>query len=241
MRELTDYGDFASRHRRSNETDELRLFEKFHAADLLLRSGLDTYLDTTLSTVSGEQIHADACGVEPESGQLTLVFCETTAPDDSFWPTLRIVANSDNAKAIVLSTTSLDDSIVESHVPGVLGAGKIQVKNIGWFEDNLEKSLQETLRLIELLGNETRIRMMAPLFQKSTGKKELRTRINPKLVYSNLNTLSEAGLVDESEQGGYELSTFGKTVLGEFIVFLEKTRRILDESKYPEVKQSGRR
>ncbi|HZY93551.1 MAG TPA: hypothetical protein VFE98_01665 [Candidatus Bathyarchaeia archaeon] len=239
---MTDYGDFASRHRKSNEADELRLFERFHAADLLLRAGLDTYLDTTLSTVNGgQQIHADACGVEPESGQLTLVFCETAAPDDSFWPVLQIVAQSDNAKAIILSTTFLSDSIVKSHVPGVLEAGKVQLKNIGWFEDNLEKSLQETLRLIELLGNETRIRMMAPLFQKSTEKKELRARINPKLVYSNLNTLSEAGLVDESEQGRYELSLFGKTVLGEFIAFLEKTRRILDESKYAEVKQSGRR
>jgi len=236
------YGDFASHYRRSNETDELLVFEKFHAADLLLRAGLDTYLDATLFTVNGgKRIHADACGVEPDSGLLTLVFCETTTPDDSFWPMLRIVADSDNAKAIVLSTTPLDNSIVKSHVPGGLEAGKVQLKTIGWFEDNLEKSLQETLQLIELLVNETRIRMLAPLFHKSTGKKELRARINPKLVYSNLDTLSEAGLVDESEKGRYELSPFGKTVLGEFIAFLEKTRRILDESKYPEVKQSGRR
>ena len=234
---MIDYGDFATRHRSSNDTDELRLFEIFHAADLLLRAGLDTYLDTTLSTVNGtRRIHADACGVEPDSGQLTLVFCETATPDDAFWHNLRIVAESDNAKAIVLSTRSLSDSNLKSHVPGALEAGKVQLKNIGWFEDNLEKSLQETLRLIELLGNETRIRMMTPLFQKSTGKKELRARINPKLVYSNLNTLSEAGLVDESEQGRYELSLFGKTVLGEFIAFLEKTRRILNESKDAEVK-----
>jgi hypothetical protein len=224
------------------ETDELHFFEIFHAADLLLREGLDTYLDTTLSTVNGRQrIHADLVGVDPRSGHLTLVFCETAIPDDSFWTTLQIVAESDNATAILLSTSPLKDSIIKSHIPGVLEAGKVQLKNIGWFEDNLEKSLQETLRLIELLGNETRMRMMAPLFQKSTGKKELRARINPKLVYSNLNTLSAAGLVDQSEGGRYELSLFGKAVLGEFIAFLERTRRILDESKYSEVKQSGRR
>lgn len=199
-------------------------------------------MDTTLSTVNGaKRIHADACGIDPDTGLITLVFCETGAPDDSFWPMLQIVTESDNTKAIVLSTTSLDDSIVKSHLPGGLEAGKVQLKTIGWFEDSLGKSLQETLRLIELLVNETRMRMLAPLFYKKTGKKELRAHINPKLVYSNLNTLSEAGLVDESDQGRYELSPFGKTVLGEFIAFLERTRRILDESKYPEVKQSGRR
>src|SRR5439155_18850368 len=43
-------------------------------------------------------------------------------------------------------------------------------------------------------------------------------------------------LLDESIEGAYELSQFGKTVLAEFITFLEKTRKTLNESRTREVK-----
>ena len=116
----------------------------------------------------------------------------------------------------------------------------MQVETLGWFEDTLEQTLQQTLRTIELLVNETRMRMLAPLLQKSALKREFRARINPKLVYHNLTALSEAGIVDEPVEGTYELSQLGKTVLPEFIAFLEKTRKTLDDYRHKEVKSIGR-
>ena len=80
------------------------------------------------------------------------------------------------------------------------------------------------------------MRMLAPLFQKTGAKRDYRSKINPKLVYKNLSVLVEAGLVDEMQGGTYELSQFGKSILAEFITFLEKTRKTLDSvSKQKEV------
>jgi len=75
------------------------------------------------------------------------------------------------------------------------------------------------------------MRMLAPLLEKSEAKRNYRTRINPKLVYHNIAALSDAGLLDESNEGTYDLSQLGKTILTEFITFLEKTRKTLGESK----------
>src|SRR5438094_137563 len=113
-------------------------------------------------------------------------------------------------------------------------AGKNEVH--GWFGDTFQETFRETLGLIELLGNETRMRMLAPLLERSGAKRDYRTRINPKLVYHNISALSDAGLLDENIEGAYELSQFGRTILAEFITFLEKTRKTLDESRAREVK-----
>lgn len=232
VNDILDYASFAAQHRSPSDTNELHVFEKYQAARMLLTAGFETLLDPQIvSDKDKTRSKVDSAGIDPDTGNITVVFCATSRPDESLWQSLRTIARSDNANAIVLSPEDVDEAAVRKQIPGALENGKISLETIGWFEDNLESTLQETIRMLELLVNETRIRMLAPLFQKSTAKKEYRTRINPKLVYENLNSLSEAGLVDESQQGTYALSQFGKTMLGEFITFLEKTRRILDESK----------
>jgi DNA-binding transcriptional ArsR family regulator len=130
----------------------------------------------------------------------------------------------------------LDQPALRESVRVALERGKATMEVLGWFDDTFEETFRETLGLIELLGNETRMRMLVPLLEKSGAKKDYRTRINPKLVYHNISALSDAGLVDENSEGTYELSQFGKTILAEFITFLEKTRKTLDESKIREVK-----
>lgn len=72
------------------------------------------------------------------------------------------------------------------------------------------------------------MRMLVPLFRKAGAKKDYRAKINPKLVYQNLSVLLEAGLVDEFDEGTYELSEPGKSILAEFITFLDKARKTLD-------------
>lgn len=229
---ILDYASFAAKHRRPTDINELQTFEKFHAARMLLTTGFDVFLDAqVVPGKDNKPIKVDAAAIDPQTGNITLVFCESSTSSESLWPALQVVARSSNTNAIVLSSKGLDETTLRTQVPGALESGRVSLETIGWFEDDLETNLQETLRMMELLVNETRIRMLAPLFQKDTAKKDYRERINPKLVYSNLTSLSEAGLVDESLQGTYQLSQFGKTILGEFITFLEKTRRILDESK----------
>ena len=128
---------------------------------------------------------------------------------------------------------------IDHELPAPLN-DKVRIETLGWFEDTLDPTLQDALRTIDLLANETRMRMMAPLLHKSAMKKDLRARINPKLVYHNLWALSEAGLVAEPVEGTYELSSLGTTVLAEFIAFLERTRKTLNDHKHEEVKSIGR-
>jgi DNA-binding transcriptional ArsR family regulator len=172
---------------------------------------------------------------------LVVVFCSAGLPEDSVWKNVRLISQSQNAQSLILSPEEIDPDLIEEEAPRALDMGKIQIETLGWFEDTLERTLQQTLRTIELLVNETRMRMLAPLLQKSALKRDFRARINPKLVYHNLTALSEAGIVDEPVEGTFELSQLGKTVLPEFIAFLEKTRKTLDDYRNKEVKSIGRR
>ena len=232
--DVLDYGTFSRRHRDATESNELRLFEKFHAARLLLREGSDVYLDSKLAADNGSStIQADVCGIKGD--QMTLVFCTSAMPEESTWLAIRTVNQAANVRSVILSPEVLETGEVRKQLPGILENEKVKFETLGWFDDTLEETFQRTLKLIELVVNETRMRMLAPLFQKPGVKREYRARINPKLVYHNLTALSEAGLVDEPIEGTYELSPLGRIVMGEFISFLEKTRRTLDDYREKEV------
>ena len=184
-------------------------------------------------------IKADVAGVK--NGEMIVAFCSASLPEDSVWNSVRLISQSQNARSLILSPEEISPDLIEEEVPRGLDMGKLQIETLGWFEDTLEQSLQQTLRTIELLVNETRMRMLAPLLQKSALTRDFRARINPKLVYHNLTALSEAGIVDEPVEGTFELSQLGKTVLPEFIAFLEKTRKTLDDYRNKEVESIGRR
>jgi DNA-binding transcriptional ArsR family regulator len=172
---------------------------------------------------------------------MIVAFCSASLPEDSVWNSVRLISQSQNARSLILSPEEISPDLIEEEVPGGLDMGKLQIETLGWFEDTLERTLQQTLRTIELMVNETRMRMLAPLLQKSALTRDFRARINPKLVYHNLTALLEAGIVDEPVEGTFELSQLGKTVLPEFIAFLEKTRKTLDDYRNKEVKSIGRR
>ncbi len=184
-------------------------------------------------------IEADVAGVK--NGEMIIAFCSASLPEDSVWTSVRLISQSQNARSLILSPEEISPDLIEEEVPRGLDMGKLQIETLGWFEDTLERTLQQTLRTIELLVNETRMRMLAPLLQKSALTRDFRARINPKLVYHNLTALSEAGIVNEPVEGTFELSQLGKTVLPEFIAFLEKTRKTLDDYRNKEVKSIGRR
>ena len=209
------------------------------ASRMLLSNGFDTYLDPVMRRDDDDSaIQADLCGIKKE--EIILAFCSASLPEERVWNSIRLISQSQNARSLILSPEEIAPDLIEEEAPGALNRGKVQVETLGWFDDTLERTLQQTLRTIELLVNETRMRMLAPLLQKSALKREFRARINPKLVYHNLTALSEAGIVNEPVEGTYELSQLGKTVLPEFIAFLEKTRKTLDDYRHKEVKSIGR-
>ena len=226
-----DYRTFRNRFPGQINTTELQRFEHFYAARSLLDQGMETYLNAIISDKGGtSRVKVDTCGVAGDS--ITVVCCEGEEADPSLGSILGLVSRADNAQAIILAPPSLDISGFEEKLPDAFRGGKIVLESLGWFQDHLDKTLRETLRLVDLLGNETRIRMLTPLFRKSSGAREYRATINPKLVYQNLPILLEARMVRETE-GNYELSDLGKTILGEFITFLEKTRKALDQATTP--------
>jgi len=209
------------------------------ASRMLLSNGFDTYLNPVMRRDDDNStIVADLCGIKKE--EIIVAFCSASLPEETVWNSIRLISQSQNARSLILSPEEIAPDLIEEEAPGALNRGKVQVETLGWFDDTLEQTLQQTLRTVELLVNETRMRMLAPLLQKSALKREFRARINPKLVYHNLTALSEAGIVDEPVEGTYELSQLGKTVLPEFIAFLEKTRKTLDDYKHKEVKSIGR-
>lgn len=231
---VLDYETFARRYHEAQDIRGLKLFEKFITASKLIREGYDTYLDPSFKPNDNTpSFHADAGGVKDK--EILVAFCTTTEPDEKLWNAMKQVSASDNARAVIVSVHGVDDEAVEVRVPGAIGNGKIEIEALGWFDDTLEEALRQTLRTIELMVNETRMRMLAPLLGKSALKKEFRARINPKLVYHNIAELSKAGILDEPSQGTYELSRMGETVLAEFLLFLERTRRTLDDQKHEEV------
>jgi len=209
------------------------------ASRMLLSNGFDTYLNPVMRRDDDNStIVADLCGIKKE--EIIVAFCSASLPEETVWNSIRLISQSQNARSLILSPEEIAPDLIEEEAPGALNRGKVQVETLGWFDDTLERTLQQTLRTIELLVNETRMRMLAPLLQKSALKREFRARINPKLVYHNLTALSEAGIVNEPVEGTYELSQLGKTVLPEFIAFLEKTRKTLDDYRHKEVKSIGR-
>jgi len=233
--DILDYNTFSRRHQNPIDKSELRQFERFHAARLLISQEMDTYLDAKLTPDdSSNAMTVDVCGTK--DGSLKVMFCQTSGLDERLAKSIQTINESQNASAVILLPRELDQPALRESMRIALERGKATMEVIGWFDDTFEETFRETLSLIELLGNETRMRMLAPLLEKSGAKKDYRTRINPKLVYHNISALSDAGLLDENNKGTYDLSQIGKTILAEFITFLEKTRKTLDESKIREVK-----
>jgi hypothetical protein len=230
---VLDYETFARRFHEPQDIRGLKLFEKFVIASKLIREDYETYLNPILKLDDNTTLKADAGGIKED--EILVAFCTTDEPDEQQWNAVQQVSKSENARALIVSAHGIDSDTIEERVPGAIDKGKIEVEALGWFEDTLEETLRQTLRTIELMVNETRMRMLAPLLQKSALKKEFRARINPKLVYHNIAELSKAGILDEPSQGTYELSRMGETVLAEFLMFLERTRRTLDDQKHEEV------
>src|SRR5712691_4480275 len=180
--DILDYKIFARKHQNPTEKSELKQFERFHAARHLISQEMDTYLDAEL-TADGpsRSLTVDVCGVK--NGILTAVFCQTAGLDELLAKSIETINESQNASAVILLPRELDQPALKESMRVALERGQATFEELGWFGETFAATFRETLVFIELLGNETRRRILSPLLEKSGAKKDYRIRINPRLVY----------------------------------------------------------
>jgi DNA-binding HxlR family transcriptional regulator len=230
-RDIMHYGTFRRRFGK-NEGEgesELDLAERFHAARILFERGNDhVYIEVPLRTEgpssgSSTKITADVCGVTNED--LTLVFCVTSAPDEELFEKLRVVEDASNARAVVLYPFSASPL----HLPRIRTEyRKLDVARVPWLDEQIDNTFREVIQMVEMFANQTRVRMLTPLLEKGFKKRDYRRVINPKLLYENLATLLESGIINEAEDESYRLTQFGSDLFGEYLAFLERVRRVIE-------------
>jgi len=228
-RDIIDYGAFRSRFRKDKTESELHLAERFHAAKILFERGNErVYAEVPLRTEgshprSPARITADLCGVNGE--ELTLVFCETSQPTEEFLEKLSVVEKAANTRAVILCPSS---ARLSRFLTTRSEHKKLDFAQFPWLDEQISDAFREVMEMVELLANQTRVRMLTPLLERGFRKRDYRRVINPKLLYENLANLLESGIIDEAEDESYRLTGLGSDLLGEYLAFLERVRRVIE-------------
>jgi hypothetical protein len=229
---VVNYTAFRDDFRTRENESELHLLEKFHAARVLSQDGdVDTFIDPVLYDPEkhSHRVTADLAGVE--EGNLTAVFCETEPPGESLIRNLELLDEAENSKAVVVYPFKVDPGQIDAKFRESINNGKFMIEHLNWSDRSLERAFREALELMDLLCNETRVKMLLPLLEKPQGKKHFREEINPKLIYENVPLLRTHKLIDELSDDLYDLTPIGKTILCEYLAFVEKVRRLLGEER----------
>ena len=228
---VVNYTAFREDFRTDEDESEIHLLEKFHAARVLSQSGdVDTFVGPILYDPDkhSHRFTADLAGVE--GGTVTAVFCETRAPDEALLKDLGVIDEAENSKAVVVYPSRVNSNSIDSKFPDAVDSGKFVIEHLNWRDRGLERAFREALELMDVLCNETRVKMLLPLLEAPQGKKNFREGINPKLIYENVPLLRAHKLIDELSDDLYDLTPIGKTILGEYLAFVEKVRDLLEKA-----------
>ena len=229
---MLDYMAFRETFGSQNDETELHMLEKFHAARSMVQRGFqDTFVSATLRTVprTNRVLDVDVCGID--HGNLNLVFCETDPISESLFQRLELVEGAENANATLLFPSRIDTNEISERFPEAVRSGKFEVQQLPWRERSIDSTFREALEIMDLLGNETRVRMLVPLLERPHGKRHYRAEINPKLVYENVTSLLTHRFIDELEDDTYGLTRTGRQIFCEYMAFVERVRRVLEENK----------
>ena len=230
-KQTIDYKAFEDKFRKSKET-ELQTFEKFYAVRHLLEQGCSRiFVDVSLITSVGNGdkqilLSADVCG--ENDGEILVAFCETMRPTKRLIEKLETLAAAENARAVVLYPFTIDTTNLIQRFPSLFETGKFTLEQVSWLNDESEDVFKNALDLVTLLGNRTRVRMLLPLLSEPRRKSHFRMHVNPKLVYENISMLMSHRLVEELVENEYDLTPIGKQVMGEYLAFLHKVKKILE-------------
>jgi hypothetical protein len=228
---VVNYTAFREDFHTQGDESELHLLEKFHAARILSQQGdVETFVDPILvdSVERSQKLTADLVGVE--GGTVTAVFCETKPPDEALLKELQVVDDAENSKTVIVYPFKVGSESISSKFPRALESGRLVIERLNWRDKGLEKAFRQTLELMDLLCNETRVKMLLPLLEHPQGKRDFREEINPKLIYENVPLLRTHKLIDELSDDLYDLTPMGKTILGEYLAFVEKVRDLLEKA-----------
>jgi len=229
---MLDYMAFRETFGPETDETELHMLEKFHAARSMIQRGFeDTFVSATLRTIPETErvLDVDVCGID--HGNLNLVFCETGPVSESLFQGLELVEDAENANATLLFPSRIDTSEISERFPEAVQSGKFEVQQLPWRERAIDRTFREALEIMGLLGNETRVRMLVPLLERPQGKRHYRAEINPKLVYENVTSLLTHRLIDELDDDTYGLTRAGTQIFCEYIAFVERVRRVLEENR----------
>jgi hypothetical protein len=229
---VVNYTAFREDFHTDEDESELHLLEKFHAArDLSRRGDVETFVDPVLLDAErhGQKITTDLACVE--GGILTAVFCETKPPDESLLKELEVVDGAENSKTVVVYPFKVNSEQIDARFPHAVESGRLVIEHLNWRDKGLEKAFRQALELMDLLCNETRVKMLLPLLERPQGKKNFREEINPKLIYENVPLLRTHKLISELSDDLYDLTPMGKTILGEYLAFVEKVRDLLEKAE----------
>lgn len=94
---------------------------------------------------------------------------------------------------------------------------------------DLEEMFEGALELLDVFESSTRLKMLLSMYRRPCNKSYLRSLINPKLVYENLEILQERELIEEASDGTFDLTEVGKRILREYLQFLQNLRRMMWE------------
>ena len=144
---------------------------------------------------------------------------------------LEVVDEADNSKAVVVYPFKVDSSSIDAKFPHAVESGKVRIEHLNWRDRALERAFRNVLEIMDLLCNETRVRMLLPLLERPQGKKNYREGINPKLIYENVPLLRTHKLIAELTDDLYDLTPMGKTILCEYLAFVEKVRRLMERNE----------
>lgn len=230
FRHILDYRLFKEELSERGES-ELLFLEKFYAARLLIERGCNKiYVNATLATQSPTEernvVKVDVCGIHDDG--VTLTFCETTQPTIDLCNKLSRLATRNDVQILLLYPFTIDASAILDYLSPET-ADRCSIEQVPWLDDNLESAFQEAMDVINLLCNETRVKMLLPLLKQTKRKREYRIRINPKLVYENIANLMEHNVLRELSSNEYTLTPIGKQILGEYLTFMQRIKKTLRE------------
>jgi len=232
---VVNYTAFREDFHTEEGESELHLLEKFHAARILSQQGdVETFVDPVLVDLEShsQKLSADLAGVEGDL--VTAVFCETKPPDETLLKELEVMDGAENSKTVVVYPFRVNSESIGSKFPRAFESGRIVIERLNWRDRGLEKAFRQTLELMDLLCNETRVKMLLPLLERPQGKKNFREGINPKLIYENVPLLRTHKLISELSDDLYDLTPIGKTILGEYLAFVEKVRDLMEKASREE-------
>jgi len=232
FRHLLDYRRFRDELSERGDS-ELLVLEKFYAARLLIDRGCThvyvnpTYLPSP-PTTNRNGIPVDVGGLH-DAGVI-LAFCETTPPTLALRNKLTPLATKTDVRTLLLYPFTVDATAIYAHLPPG-SATRCSIEHVPWLDDDVTYAFHDVIALLNLLSNETRVKMLLPLLHQTQRKREYRQRINPKLVYENIATLLNHNVLRELSTDEYTLTPIGKQVLGEYLTFLQRIKTMLKKSE----------